>query len=215
MAGTHGVRRTARRVLGGLACACAAGLLAYMVTPAAVRTASGTGRSAAVPAAGATTARADAPGAGLPQLRAGRHAPGFSLPRLGGGRPVRLSAYRGRPVVLNFFASWCPDCRAELGAFARVSDATVGRVAFVGVDTNDSSPAAARRLLSSAGDRYPVGIDSGAAVANGEYLVLALPATVFVAASGRVVGQVFGPQSAQSLDRWVHRLESSTRAKVA
>lgn len=109
-------------------------------------------------------------------------------------------------MVLNFFASWCPNCRAELKAFATVSRAAGGRVDFIGVDTNDSSPAQAISLLRAAGATYPVGVDPNAAVANARYLVEALPATVFVSASGHIVGQVFGPQTTKTLTQWVDRL---------
>lgn len=148
-------------------------------------------------------------------LARGRAAPGFSLRRLGGGPAVSLSAYKGHPVVLNFFASWCPDCRAELKAFATVSNGVAGKVGFVGVDTNDSNPAKAESLLRAAGDRYAVGVDPNASVANGKYLVQALPSTVFISASGHVIGQVFGTQTTTSLTKWVRRLEAPGSSKVA
>ena len=61
-----------------------------------------------------------------PVLKAGAVAPAFSLPNLQGGGPVSLSVFRGRPVIVNFFASWCQDCRSELGAVAAVARATSG-----------------------------------------------------------------------------------------
>ncbi|MHB1928061.1 MAG: TlpA family protein disulfide reductase [Acidimicrobiales bacterium] len=189
----------------GLAAAVAtallAGLLAYVLTPPPSVTA--TARSGT----GAATAGSE-PGAGLPELGPGKVAPGFSLPRLGGGRNITLSAYRGRPVILNFFASWCPGCRAELRTIGEVSVAAAGKVSFIGIDTNDSDQAATMSLLRAAGDRYPVGVDASVSVATGEYLVLALPSTVFLSSSGRVVGQVFGGLTYRSLTAWVRRLES-------
>ena len=93
-------------------------------------------------------------------------APGFTLPRLGGGPPVSLAAMRGTPVVVNFFASWCPDCKAELAAFAGLAARTSGRVEVIGVDANDGNGTAARRLLTGADATYPVGVDSDAKVAT-------------------------------------------------
>ena len=84
----------------------------------------------------------------------------FSLPNIAGGDPVSLSAFQGRPVIVNFFASWCPDCRAELAAVATVARASTGRVAVLGVDSNDTSEAAADRLLSAAHATYPVAVDA-------------------------------------------------------
>ncbi|MDA8295734.1 MAG: TlpA disulfide reductase family protein [Actinomycetota bacterium] len=180
----------------------AAGVIAYVVTP----------RPGAVIAqsAGPTVLQRSGPGVGLPKLASGVRAPNFSLPRLGGGARVSLDADRGHPVVLNFFASWCRDCRAELGAFAKVSAAFGSRVRFLGIDTSDHNFATARSLLRSAGDRYPVGIDPSAAVANARYYVQALPVTVFIDARGKIVGEVFGAQSATSLARHVRALLGRT-----
>jgi peroxiredoxin len=139
-------------------------------------------------------------------LRAGTVAPNFSLPALHGGNPVSLSDYRGRPVIVNFFASWCPDCRAELDAMAATARTTTGRVAVIGVDSNETSDAAAAGLLAAAGATYPVAVDAHATVAS-RYLVQGLPISYFLDASGRVVGAALGSQSVSSLHRWVARLE--------
>jgi cytochrome c biogenesis protein CcmG/thiol:disulfide interchange protein DsbE len=158
--------------------------------------------------AAARSASGDGPGSGLLVVPTGVGAPAFRLPRLGGGPPVSLAAERGHPVVVNFFASWCTECRAELRAFAQVA-ARPGDVLFVGVDTNDGSPATARGLLEAAGVRYPVAVDRAGAVANGEYLIQALPATVFVYADGRVAGHVYGALSVGELESWMARLTSN------
>jgi thioredoxin-like negative regulator of GroEL len=118
---------------------------------------------------------------------------------------VSLSAFRGKPVIVNFFASWCPDCRAELAAVATVARRTSGRLAVIGVDSNETSSTAATRLLAAAGATYPVAVDSQAQVAS-RYLVAALPVSYFLDASGRIVGAALGPQSVSSLERWVARL---------
>jgi len=141
----------------------------------------------------------------LPRLAVGRPAPAFRLARLGGGPAVSLAAERGTPVVVNFFASWCRDCRAELRTFAAASRAAGHRVDFVGVDTNDTA-SAARSMLARAGVTYPVAVEDGGGTL-GAYRVEGLPTTVFVSRSGRVAGEVFGAQSPAALRRWVERLE--------
>jgi len=140
-----------------------------------------------------------------PLLHAGTAAPAFSLPRLGGGTAVSLASFRGSPVIVNFFASWCPDCRSELAAIGSVAAQNSGRVAVIGVDSNDGNGAAAGRLLTAAHASYPVGVDTSASVAS-KYLLTALPVTYFVDADGRIVGSAVGPQSASSLRRWVGQL---------
>lgn len=62
----------------------------------------------------------------------------FSLPRIEGDGQVELADYRGTPVVVNFFASWCAACDAELPGFSKVSEELRGEVQFVGVASLES-----------------------------------------------------------------------------
>jgi cytochrome c biogenesis protein CcmG/thiol:disulfide interchange protein DsbE len=152
------------------------------------------------------------PSSPAPTLPLGTPAPAFSLAGLGGGPPVTLAATRGTPTVVNFFASWCPDCRAELAAFGALADRTAGRVDVIGVDSNDNDGAAARALLSEAKATYPVGLDPDARVAT-SYRLSALPVTYFLDGQGRVVHVAFGTQSPASLAKWTAALtRSSARA---
>ena len=89
---------------------------------------------------------------------------------------------------------------------ASVARSANGRVAVIGVDSNESSDAAAERLLTSVHATYPVAVDADAKVAT-RYLVNALPVSYFLDARGRVVGVALGPQTTTSLQRWVARLE--------
>ena len=144
-----------------------------------------------------------------PALAPDTLAPAFALPRLGGGPPVTSSDTRGTPTVVNFFASWCPDCKAELAAFAALAARTAGRIDVIGIDSNDDSGAAAQTLLTAAGATYPVGIDRGATVATA-YRLDALPVTYFLDGRGRVVHVAFGTQTSASLDAWVSDLTATT-----
>lgn len=62
----------------------------------------------------------------------------FDLPGLQGNDRVNLAAYRGTPVVVNMFASWCVNCRQELPAFARAANQLRGRVQFIGINSQET-----------------------------------------------------------------------------
>ena len=145
------------------------------------------------------------PAAAPASLAVGTPAPTFDLPTLGGGTTVQLSGYRGRPVVLNFFASWCQNCPPELPALAALARDRGAGVAVLGVDSDDQNPSAARNMLAAAQATYPVVVDAKPQLST-QYLLTALPATYFIGRDGRVVGTAFGPQSAALLSSWVKRL---------
>ncbi len=126
-----------------------------------------------------------------PRATAPVKAPGFALAALGrAGAEVSLTAYAGRPVIVNFFASWCPPCQKETPLLARFSQSTHGRVAIIGVDVNDGA-SAALTFMHRAGVSYPVGADPSVATAT-SYGVSALPQTFFVDPARHIVKRVFG-----------------------
>jgi cytochrome c biogenesis protein CcmG, thiol:disulfide interchange protein DsbE len=141
----------------------------------------------------------------------GRPAPGaaplparnFSLARLGQpGATVSLAAYAGRPVIVNFFASWCAPCQRETPLLARYYASQHGRVVVLGVDANDQT-AAALQFVRKAAVAYPVGFDPFPAATTTSYRVYALPQTFFLDAQHRIVAKVMGPVTARLLTRYV------------
>ncbi len=188
-----GKRRSSDRVFRVIAAIATLGLIAFVVVVVTSRATQHPPR---------TLLRLPPP----PSLRLGTMAPDFSLTALRGGADVELSRLRGTPVVLNFFASWCPDCQAELSAFATFARTEDGRVQVMGVDTNDLNGSAAVRLLERAHAGYPVGVDPLAKVAS-RYLIEALPVTYFIDSEGRVAGVAFGQLTDADLNSWLKRLE--------
>jgi thiol-disulfide isomerase/thioredoxin len=130
----------------------------------------------------------------------GSAAPGFSVARLGqAGSTVHLSDFRGRPVVMNFFASWCPPCRDELPTLSAAQRRLGGNVAFLGIDVSDSTPAALD-LVRASGVTYPAGVDPDYKVADSLYHLRGLPSTVFIDAKGNIAATVLGQLSPRVLN---------------
>jgi cytochrome c biogenesis protein CcmG, thiol:disulfide interchange protein DsbE len=129
-------------------------------------------------------------------------APAFSLAALGGSSGhVSLAAYVGRPVIVNFFASWCVPCRKETPLLARYYRGAHGSVAVVGIDSNDSQ-AAAVSFTRAAGVSYPLAYDPVATAASA-FRVAEIPQTFFLNAQHRIVDRVFGAVSAADLAKGV------------
>jgi thiol-disulfide isomerase/thioredoxin len=104
---------------------------------------------------------------------------------------------RGRPLVLNVWASWCIPCRKEMPAFQSVYLRARGTVGFLGVDYLDEADAA-RRLAANTGVTYPLAADpKGTEVAK--LGVTALPTTLFFSADGVLRGRRFGELTADRL----------------
>jgi len=116
----------------------------------------------------------------------------FTLSLLGHpGQHVSLAAYAGRPLIINFFASWCPPCQHETPLLARFYRDSGGRTLIIGIDASDEARPA-EKFVQSAGVGYPVGFDPFPAPVAISYGAFNLPETFFLNARHRIVKQVFG-----------------------
>jgi cytochrome c biogenesis protein CcmG/thiol:disulfide interchange protein DsbE len=117
-----------------------------------------------------------------------------------------ISALRGRPSVIHFWASWCDPCRKEAADIAKLPRALGSRARLVGVDWNDGL-AGARRFLRQHRWRFPnLRDESGAA--GDSYRLVGLPTTFIVDETGRIRAALPGPQTERSVERALGRLRS-------
>lgn len=133
----------------------------------------------------------------VPGALIGTTAPDFTLTTFD-GQSVRLEELRGHPVVINFWASWCPPCRTEAAALGNVARAerAADRAVFVGVNVRDWEDNA-RRFLTDFSVPYANGTDPG--TVEQTYGGMGLPYTVFVTADGTIARTWIGPLDEQRL----------------
>jgi thiol-disulfide isomerase/thioredoxin len=140
----------------------------------------------------------------------GQDAASFSLPQLTSlrsGQRIALRSYAGRPVIVNFFASWSPPCTAETQLLAHFYRFYHGKVQIIGVDSRDNR-GAALRLLHRSLVTYPVANDPNLVVAA-RYRVPGIPATFFLNARHQVVRADFGWLNWKKLRAGVHEMDES------
>ena len=137
----------------------------------------------------------------LPSTLPGRPAPEFALPKMDSQPPdtVRLSEHRGDVVVVNFWASWCLECRVEHSDLSLVASMYAAKgVKFYGVLYSDTEANGRSWIREMGGQAYPALIDdrSRTAISYGLYGV---PETFIIDQQGRVVHKQIGPITAEKL----------------
>jgi len=124
------------------------------------------------------------------------------------GRELALSDFRGKPVVMNFWASWCVPCRLEMPILSSAAQRYRDRVQFLGVNVLDR-PEQARAFVRKLGMTFPsVRDEDGEVLAR--YRVVGLPTTVFITRSGRVLevhaGPFLGEEGTKRLEGYIAQL---------
>ena len=142
----------------------------------------------------------------IPSPLPGKAAPAFSLQMMDQAQKVDLQALRGQVVVLNFWASWCLNCRQEHGALSTVaSEYAAKNVKFYGVIYNDSPNNAERWIEEMGGQTYPALIDPDSRTAI-DYGLYGVPETFFISRNGRVAYKQIGPATPEVLRKWIDKL---------
>ena len=142
----------------------------------------------------------------------GRDVPDFSLSlvangaALGGdGNPVTMKQLRGHAVLLDFWATWCPPCRAEAPIVDKISRRWSDRGVFVvGVDTDTADQGDPREFAIAHGLTYPIVRDLSGTVSR-SYEIESIPTLVVVSRTGRVVAVRTGITDDSEIERLLER----------
>lgn len=142
-----------------------------------------------------------APTTVAPQV--GAVAPNFSLPSLSGS-PLDLHRFRGKPLLVNFWATWCIPCKNELPLLERTYRRYQARLNVLGVDQQEPA-SEVTSFAHSLHVTYPIALDSNGNVAF-SYRVIGTPTTLFVDRNGIIRSIATGPLSPWRLPKEVHAL---------
>jgi thiol-disulfide isomerase/thioredoxin len=142
-------------------------------------------------------------------LRVGQMAPDFVL-STPGGQQVRLSDLRGQPVFLNFWASWCPPCRAEMPHMQDLWQQGHDSFRLLAVNLTDTEKdaGAVSAFLNAAGYTFPVALDPDGAVSS-RYHAIGIPTSYFLDANGVIRVVVQGPMVLETMQQ---NLEKTRKA---
>jgi cytochrome c biogenesis protein CcmG, thiol:disulfide interchange protein DsbE len=137
---------------------------------------------------------------------AGKTAPDFELKNLQGGM-VSLASLKGQPVVLNFWASWCPPCRDEAPMLnAAALKYSSQKVVVLGVVYNDTAQAA-REFQKEFALGFPILLDNDSGKrASVDYGLISVPETFFIDKTGVIRHRQIGPVTTEILDAQIDRL---------
>jgi cytochrome c biogenesis protein CcmG/thiol:disulfide interchange protein DsbE len=127
----------------------------------------------------------------IPAPQTGFLAPDFTLETLE-GEAISLAELRGQPVIVNFWASWCPPCKAEMPAIQAIYTDYQGSITILAVNaTNQDILAKPQAFITEYNLSFPVLLDTDGSV-NRLYAVTSLPTTFFIGADGIIQDVVIG-----------------------
>ena len=156
-----------------------------------------------------TSAPTDTPTDGETEGEAVNKAPDFTV-QDGEGNLVKLSDFFGKPIVLNFWASWCPPCKAELPDFEDACKKYDGEVVFLMVNMTDNqmeTVEVAKDFIKTYGYDFPVYFDVSYEAAM-VYGIRSIPQTYFINAEGEAVASATGMISAEQLEQGIGMIYS-------
>lgn len=121
------------------------------------------------------------------------------------GSSIRLSSLRGKPVVINFWATWCVPCRDEMPLLSRFSNNLKEKAVFIAINNDEETPVV-REYVSKLGIQFPVLLDPGGKI-NALFYVQSYPNTFFIDSAGILRAQHIGQMDETLLARGLEAVE--------
>jgi len=138
--------------------------------------------------------------------RLGAAAPDFTTQRLDGAT-VQLSQFRGKPVLLNFWATWCTPCQDEMPLLQRAVDRYGGAgLTVLAVDYQQTDAKSMQAFLRKVGARFPALYDPSGQIAAEYGVTVGLPVSIFIDRSGTVLFIQLGQMSDAVLQQHLHAI---------
>lgn len=136
-------------------------------------------------------------------LKAGVKAPDFELKTLT-GESVKLSDLKGKKVMLNFWATWCPPCKKEMPEMEQFYNESGDQITILAVNIDPQLDV--QKFVDENKITFPVLLDEEDAV-NETYQILTIPTTYFIDSKGIIQHTFFGSMTLDDMKEWTNKLK--------
>ena len=142
-------------------------------------------------------------------LEEGNTPPDFELSTLSGDI-IKLTDYKGKKVILNFWASWCGPCKAEMphmqNYYAKNKDSANVEIIAVNMTTEERGLASIEKFVNAYGLTFPVPLDNDGEV-MGMYRIMTIPTTYMISTDGTIKQKIIGPMDEKTIKELVDNLD--------
>lgn len=141
--------------------------------------------------------------ANMDGLKVGAKAPDFELKTLA-GETVKLSDFKGKKVMLNFWATWCPPCKAEMPAMEQLHKELGDEVVILAVNIDPHLDV--KEFIDENGITFPIPLDEKDEV-NELYQILSIPTTYFIDSNGNIGNKYIGAMNLEAMKQYISDLK--------